>query len=155
MDEKAQERFWRKINLVGPNDCWEWTAGKISDGYGSFRIKDKTIYTHRLMWELLHGPIPSGKLILHKCDNPLCCNPDHLFIGTQTDNMQDMYRKGRANPMRGEKHGMTKLTEHQVREIRKRYAAGGTSHSKLAKEYKMSKVQIGRIIRRQRWIWLK
>lgn len=76
--------------------CIEWKGARNPQGYGQKCIKGKRYRTHRLAWEWANGPIPEGLFVLHKCDNPPCCNPDHLFLGTQTDNMQDMLAKGRG-----------------------------------------------------------
>jgi len=98
-------RFWPKVNVLGPDDCWLWIAKarlsktKTFPGYGSiigFRNgKKQPLYAHRVAWELTNGSIPGGLFVLHRCDVSLCCNPAHLFLGTQTDNMHDAYQKGR------------------------------------------------------------
>ena len=94
-----QERFWAKVNKGTDAECWEWNASRNSFGYGQLTIvgpngkRPRT--THRLSWELHVGPIPEGMCILHRCDNPPCVNPAHLFIGTKADNYRDMRAKGR------------------------------------------------------------
>lgn len=87
------DRFFQKV--AKGIDCWIWTAGKDSWGYGTFRMHGKVIGSHRASWEIHNGPISKGMSVLHHCDNPPCVNPDHLFIGTHTDNMRDCISKGR------------------------------------------------------------
>ncbi len=91
-------RFWSKVDVRGPDECWEWLASKQSAGYGVFgrgTRAEGTELAHRMAWELTNGPIPHGLWALHHCDNPPCCNPTHLFLGTHDENMADMVRKGR------------------------------------------------------------
>lgn len=97
-----QQRFWKHVTKDGPNGCWVWGDSRTEFGYGllvkersskTYRGKQKT--AHRLSWELHHGEVPDGLSVLHRCDNPPCVNPDHLFLGTHADNMRDMFEKGR------------------------------------------------------------
>ncbi len=90
------ERFWKFVKKT--SSCWIWTGGVKGHGYGSFFKDGKQLAAHRFSWEIANGPIPSGMCVCHKCDNPICCNPDHLFIGTQSDNLLDAASKNR-NPM--------------------------------------------------------
>jgi hypothetical protein len=92
----AQARFWSRIPRT--TGCWEWKAGCFDNGYGAFKSQGKQYHAHRLVWELTRGKIPSGLLVCHKCDNPRCCNPEHLFLGTVSDNAKDAVAKGRWNP---------------------------------------------------------
>lgn len=106
-----------------PNSgCWLWLANSQSDrasgpGYGMIRIKGKPKLAHRHFYELYKGPIPSGKFVMHTCDNPACVNPEHLFVGTAQDNMDDMTKKGRRNPPHGVRNSHAKLTPEIVLEI--------------------------------------
>jgi hypothetical protein len=89
-------RFWDKVAVRGPDDCWEWQAGCFKRGYGAFAFDGhKPGYAHRFSYELHHGPIPEGMRVLHECDNPPCVNPKHLRAGTQKDNIQDAVNKDR------------------------------------------------------------
>jgi hypothetical protein len=84
-----EQRFWSKVNLKGPNECWEWKAN-LRKGYGMFRISNKIVSAHRVSWTMLRGDIPEGLLVLHKCNNEKCVNPNHLYLGTHGDNVTDM-----------------------------------------------------------------
>lgn len=90
-----EDRFWAKVRRGEQNDCWEWSAGVDNFGYGRLNTRGVVDLAHRLSWELAHGPIPDGMCVLHRCDNPPCVNPRHLFLGTRDDNVQDMIAKGR------------------------------------------------------------
>jgi predicted DNA-binding protein YlxM (UPF0122 family) len=92
------ERFWEKVDIKNDSECWEWKNGKYLNGYGGFNSNNKHEYAHRIAWELTYGAIPENMCVCHHCDNPSCCNPKHLFIGTMADNMHDRDRKGRGRP---------------------------------------------------------
>lgn len=95
----VEERFWSKVATKGPDDCWEWGAGIGANGYGKFRLSDprREAGAHRMAWALAKGAeVPEGLCVLHKCDNPPCCNPAHLFLGTKGDNNRDRAEKGRT-----------------------------------------------------------
>lgn len=113
------DRFWSKVRKT--EGCWEWTA-RTAYGYGVFclpgGLHGTNVRAHRLSWEMHNGPIPGCLLVLHKCDNRKCVRPDHLFLGTQQDNVDDMYAKGRNGDWNGERHGQAILTLDQVRHIR-------------------------------------
>lgn len=91
------KRFWTKVNIKNIEDCWEWNAFKTKKfGYGAFRLNGRMHNAHRISWLLSRGEIPAGICVLHKCDNPPCVNPAHLFLGTQADNVKDCKAKGRT-----------------------------------------------------------
>jgi hypothetical protein len=105
------------------NDCWEW-RGEIKGGYGTFNIKRKPKLVHRIMYERYKGKIPPKINVCHSCDNPSCVNPDHLWLGSQMENVTDMMQKGRGNKARGVEHHNCKITEQEVRDIKKMYNEG-------------------------------
>lgn len=129
MIRPAEIRFWEKVEKGDSEDsCWVWIAkSKHLFGYGVLGLKkeNRQVMAHRFAYELLVGPIPDGLFVLHRCDNPPCVNPDHLFLGTQKDNLDDMTQKGRRRwaDNRGSRNGNAKLSDAQVEEIRSLYPA--------------------------------
>lgn len=149
------DRFWSKVDIKGPDDCWLWLAwrDKRKSGkecYGRFRYKGIMDRAHRVAYELVIGGIPKGLYILHKCDTPACVNPAHLFVGTQKDNMQDMAAKDRRPSQAGAKHPNARLTEEEVLEIRE-LGQQGLPPRKLAPLYGVSNNYIYEIIIRKAW----
>jgi len=152
----AKNRFWTKVNRTNnTNDCWEWLTGKSKDGYGRFWFKGKNIRAHRYSWLIHFGSPPNNESVLHNCDNPICVNPNHLFVGTHDDNMKDKTKKGRqtkgdihyarTNPeklARGKKHGtythpekIVRGDQHFLRKHPEKIPLGEEVHnSKLTKE---------------------
>jgi hypothetical protein len=145
-----EERFWSKVKIGRPDDCWEWQASRTKKGYGSFGITSrKVVGAHRIAWELTNGSIPEGLEVLHSCDNPPCCNPAHLFLGTKKDNRIDCVNKNRQAV--GERQGNSKLTASQVIEIRQLHADGQYNHHQLAGMYNTTAPNICWIVNRKRW----
>lgn len=113
--EPTVERFWRFVDKS--KACWIWTGSKTSAGYGKI-WDNRTELAHRFSYKLAFGPIPKGLYVCHHCDNPSCVNPEHLFIGTNSDNLRDLVNKGKFHPATGEAHGSARLTSEEVRRIR-------------------------------------
>jgi hypothetical protein len=145
MRNKLPDYFLQHVDKSG--DCWIWTGTHDAHGYGVFRSGGVFHLAHRYSYELHYGHIDKGMSVCHHCDNPICVNPEHLFLGTQADNSYDMIAKGRNNisgllvDRRGENHLMAKLTEEQVHEIRTLLATG-EAHSAIAKRYGVSRPTI-------------
>ncbi len=147
------ERFWK---MVAKGDgCWIWTGGRFPCGYGRLTRRGEpgaSSLAHRVSWELNYGHIPSGLNVLHRCDNPPCVRPDHLFLGTQADNAADMMRKGR-HPIGVDVWG-AKLTPAIVRRIRKRYSQGNGTVTQISKELGCSHSLVSMIVHRKLWKWV-
>ena len=143
-----QERFEAKYVAGAVDECWEWTACLHSYGYGQIAgPRNKTLYAHRFSWEIYRGPIPEGMCVCHHCDNPSCVNPNHLFVGTNADNMRDRDAKGRIVRSIGKDNGNATILDSEVPEIRMAYAAGGVSQRQLAAQYGVTHPCIGEIVR--------
>jgi hypothetical protein len=141
----GESRFWPRVQKS--DGCWLWTGGVMSTGYGFIFAEGRRHLTHRYSWALAHGSIPTLN-VLHRCDVRLCVRPDHLFLGTNQDNIDDMLAKGRNR--RGSAKSQAKLTESDVVAIRER-AAAGELKARLAEEYGVTNRVIGEIVRFQRW----
>lgn len=141
------ERFESKFTKG--SGCWTWTASTGPKGYGRFGIQKGVVrLAHRIAYRVYIGPIPAGKVVCHRCDNPSCVNPAHLFVGTQADNLADMVSKGRSQ--RGERHHRARLTASDVRAIRRR-ARQGEPRADLAVEFGTSLSNLNGIVRGNRW----
>ena len=158
--DEIKKRFWKKINKT--KDCWIWKEGCFINGYGQFRVGTKKMKAHRVVFMMINGEIPKNKIICHKCDNPKCVNPQHLFLGTHKDNALDSKNKGRRafglrhgtytkphTRCKGEKNGSAKLTKENVIAIRLQHK--NTSVDVLSKNFKISKSQIRNIINYRAW----
>lgn len=132
--KNTPEDFWDKCHKS--EGCWEWAGSRNRDGYGWFCFNGKTQGTHRLAWQLTHGSIPKGMSVLHKCDNPPCVNPDHLFIGTQGDNIRDAFSKNKM-PI-GSERSASKLAERQVRLIKDDLKDAAVNYSELGRRFGVS-----------------
>jgi hypothetical protein len=152
----TEQDFWNLVDKGGPihptlgTPCWVWLGRKTCEGYGDFGYKAEYYLAHRLAWFFTYGkfPEPCG---CHKCDNPPCCNPDHVFEGTKSDNGKDMHTKGRANPPVGEAHYKTTLTTNKVRQIRKMWQTKPFTQGTLAKIFGVGRTTINSIIKRRNW----
>lgn len=136
---KQSSNFWSYVTKT--EGCWIWTGIK-SRGYGKFRVGDRKWRAHRLSWVIRNGDIPEGMQVLHRCDNPACVNPDHLFIGTPAGNTADKLKKERQ---------WSKLTSEQVKNIRHAHLFGGVPQHQLCKEYGMTQANISCIVNRKTW----
>lgn len=179
--ESDLKRFWAKVDK-SPIGCWIWTAAKLTGGHGYFRFMGKMVRAHRVSWLIHNGEIPPGKCVLHNCpggDNPACVNPDHLWLGTQLENIEDARVKGqvqsgdnhhsrrhpenvqrgdnhhsRRNPetiSHGSCHKLAKLTEEKVMSIRSKYSTGLFTQKQLAAENGVSKGLITNVVLRKCW----
>jgi HNH endonuclease len=157
LEVRRVERFWRRVEKGDGTGCWLWTGCVDDCGYGVLWVrregKDRNEKAHRYSWELANGPIPAGKWVLHSCDNPPCVRPDHLYLGDHQRNMDDMYARGRGRKAVGEQHHGAKLTEADVREIRRLYVprsfVNGTSA--LARRYGVAQGVVWSIVKRRTW----
>lgn len=154
--ELRMMRFWSKVDMRGPDECWEWQGGRTSGGYGRFKLASyRAVTASRVALIGNSRQEPVGMYVLHKCDNPPCCNPHHLFFGTNQDNMADKNAKGRARTgdQAGEKNPRAKLTEAQIALIVQRIR-DGWNNKQIAKDLPVthsmiSLIRLGRMWRPQ------
>lgn len=132
--------LWDRLDKSG--DCWIWTGPKYESGHGTMGYCGRYDGTHRLAWRFARGPIPEGMYVCHHCDNPACCNPDHLFLGTPIESVQNAVRRGR--------HGYRKLTEEGVKRIRARHESGETQTS-IANDLGLSLGAVWHVVHRKTW----
>lgn len=140
-----KDRFWEKV--AKGDGCWLWLGARSKAGYGQIGLGRKVLYAHRLSAEWVHGPIPAGTEVCHKCDAPACVNPDHLFLGTHADNGADAASKGRMRPPRGEASPKAKLTAEQVVAIRR----DTRTTRAIGRDYGVSNRHVSAIKRGEAW----
>lgn len=155
-DKERADAFWSKVSIGRKAECWMWTGAKDTTGYGRTYFIDKVTAAHRVAWELtFNKTIPHGLFACHKCDVRPCCNPHHIFIGTNSDNIRDCVAKGLdTGRVRGSKIHCSKLTEVKVKEIRKLRNAG-TTYRLIAEQFGISTQQTWCICSRRWWKHVK
>lgn len=131
-------------------ECVLWTGSTTMQGYGQVRIDGKLVLCHRLAWSVTNGPIPAGMHVCHRCDTPACFNPEHLFLGTNADNVADRMAKGRSADQRGDRNGHAKLTAASARAIKAQLDAGG-SHRTIARQFGVSASAVAHINTGRNW----
>lgn len=148
-----EQRFKKYVGATMPNGCRHWKGARLPHGYGIISAGTKANplvrRAHCVAWELVHGPVPDGMCVLHKCDRPSCVNVEHLFLGTQEDNIQDMVSKERQS--RGSKHARARMTEEDVLSMRRRYKSGEATQRQLAREYGYAADYISKVINGTYW----
>ena len=145
-----EDRFWARVDKSG--DCWVWTAYTSVCGYGQCYLNNKTWLAHRASWVIHNGPIPDGLCVLHKCDNPPCVNPDHLYVGTKKDNTRDMIARNRGPSRVGAINGNAKLCDLDIWLIRE--LAPKFTRTAIAQWFGVTRVQISTIALRKQWTHL-
>ena len=154
MRDTLAERFWKKVT-TSTEGCWDWNGATVQ-GYGLLGRSGRgngNIRAHRLSWELHYGPIPDGMFVLHKCDNPPCAKPEHLFLGDQAANMHDASVKGRMNTPshHGAKNPKARLTRSDVDIIRELYFIDNFSQEAIAQRFGIGQVTVSRIVNGNHW----
>lgn len=178
LSESKKQIFLSRIDVRGPDECWPWTHGKFASGYGAYSIKHSPFKAPRIMHFIHTGQDPLELNVLHHCDNPPCCNPRHLFLGSHADNVKDRDQKGRTasgdrsgsilhperlargdknwkhnhpETARGERNPKHKLTEQEVLEIRRTYVKKYGTQKQFASKYGIDVLTLQRILNRERW----
>lgn len=163
MNDETRKRFWSYVNIGADFDCWPYLKACFTFGHGAFKAEGKSWQAHRMAWTLTNGDIENGLCVLHRCDNPPCCNPSHLFLGTKSANSRDMISKGRH--ARGDRHAVSKnpllvtgennpravITEDHVRSMRALWATGDFTSEDLGVKFGISKAQAYRVATGRQW----
>ncbi len=151
MSSIARSRFWAKVDKLEDADaCWNWLGAKTKEGYGQFRVNNSNYKSHRYALSEFKGESADNRIACHTCDNPSCCNPNHLYWGTSKTNAADRGARGRRKGPSGVTHHKAKLTLDNVREIRKMFDAGATQRD-IAKMYGISNSLAWSIGKRRLW----
>lgn len=146
--------MWGSVTEAPVDLCWEWkSTSRLQSGYGRITINKKQHLAHRIAWEWAFGPIPDGMLVRHRCDNPPCCNPFHLELGTDQDNYNDMITRGRRvlSSAKGERNCKAKLRSEQILQIRQLYESGKESTNTLARKFNVTQSLISQIVLHKIW----
>lgn len=152
IEPSTLRRFQKKVQCSdSENKCWLWIASKNNKGYGHFSSHGHYITAHRFAYQAFVGAIPDGQVICHRCDNPACVNPAHLFAGTQSENILDMVAKNRRDTAKGTRLPQAKLTPDEVIEIRCLYATGDFTQSELSQRFGVTQSMVGHIVRNRYW----
>jgi len=149
MKKNKKEDFWKYVNIGSKTECWDWVSSCDKDGYGDWRDSPIERKAHRMAYTLMNNGNIASLCVLHKCDNPKCCNPNHLFLGTHQDNVRDKCEKNRQCV--GENNGNHKLTKIEVLEIRRLYLTGLYSHTIIGKKFNVARQTVGKIIHNKIW----
>jgi len=146
--KKVSERFWSHVETEPA--CWLWSGAKDKNGYGKFWSQTTGhIRAHRMSWILEYGDIPKPLFVLHRCDNPACVRPSHLWLGTNRDNMEDMAIKGRS--LNGSKNASCKLSREEVAEIRRLYSGRGSTEVELGQQFSITQGNVSHIVTGRTW----
>lgn len=135
-------RFWSKVAVGKNNECWEWLGAKRHYGYGGLKVKGRVLRSNRIAWEIFNGKPLGDYQALHKCDNPACCNPRHIYAGTKSENMCDIFRRGRKASVK-----LSRDKANEIRSLRKE----GASIMALSKDFGVASSTISKICRNMIW----
>lgn len=145
------DRFWSRVSPANSiTGCMEWDKSNVVGGYGRVQFQKHLLLAHRASWIIAYGEVPDNLRVLHSCDNPLCVNIDHLFLGTDLDNTKDKYAKGREGILKGEDHPMAKLSTQQVEEIRE-LLSKGINKQKIAAQFNITVRMVYYILNKDNW----
>ncbi len=150
-DDKTIASFWKRVEIRAENECWIWNGARRATGYGVLTFRGKSILAHRFSAFLKLGKLSPGLMICHRCDTPLCVNPNHLWEGTGADNVRDMYEKGRNVTFVGSKNGSAILSEKDVIEIRNKYRRVRGMMSSIAAEYGVTRTTVDMLLKGRTW----
>lgn len=150
IDDSVKARFWSKVDVRGPDDCWEWKGRPTKYGYGVLGVGPKVRRAHRVSWVIEHGSLSDEDHVLHRCDNRICVNPRHLWLGDNAANVADRVAKGRSGTVDSELHHAAKLTRSDVRRMRS-LIEQGYRQVDLADQFNVSQATVSRVKRRAIW----